>query len=331
MEREHGNEIVRNRFQQADRGGLILSGAGLFFVRSGNAKGIAMTVQRTWGDAMSEAAHSLRSAGVDSPRRDARLLLAHAMGVEPIDIILLETEYVDPAVLPVFNEFVRRRLDHEPVSRIRGWREFYGRRFTVTPDVLDPRPETELLVHEGIRRLPSGGRVLDLGVGSGCILLSMLAERPDARGVGLDISHAALQVARSNADRLGLHARAEFVEGGWQQDDLGHFDLVLSNPPYIADNEMAGLSRDVSEYDPLIALTPGSDGLAAYRDIFAAMPRWLRDEGAIGVEFGSGQAGDVVALMRQAGLCDIAVHHDLAGRERVAFGKRSLHRPGGGM
>lgn len=271
---------------------------------------------------MRDAAQRLSAAGIEHPAREARLLLAHALGVEPVDVILRETDNVDPVSLTAFEQAIKRRLAHEPVSRIRGWREFYGRRFIVTPDVLDPRPETELLVEKGLERLPADGRVLDLGAGSGCILLSILAERPDASGVGLDISGAALDVARRNADALGLGARARWVEGGWESVLPGSFDLVLANPPYIAADEMPGLALDVLNHDPHIALTPGGDGLGPYRSILEVMPHWLGAGASIGFEFGRGQARAIADLMAKAGLHSVEVFTDLAGIERAAFGRR---------
>ena len=281
-----------------------------------------MSVHCTWQDVMRDAASRLQVAGVDGARRDVRLLLAHALGVEPVDMILREMDDVDPVGLTTFEAAVRRREAGEPVSRIRGWREFYGRRFHVTPDVLDPRPETELLVDVAIARLPKGGRVLDLGVGSGCILLSVLAERADAIGVGVDISAAALGVARINAEALGVTARAELVEGGWDAALAGAFDLVLSNPPYIPAAEMEGLAREVINHDPHLALTPGGDGLGPYRLILARVSQLLAPGGWIGFEFGLGQSLAVSDLMVRAGLEQVEVMRDLAGIERAAFGRR---------
>jgi len=281
-----------------------------------------MSVHCDWREIMQEAAQRLRAAGVENPLRDARLLLAHALGIEPVDVILRETDHVDAAGLAAFEALVQRRLRHEPVSRIRGWREFYGRRFIVTPDVLDPRPETELLVEQGIARLPPGGRVLDLGVGSGCILLSVLAERPDVAGVGVDISPAALAVAERNAAALGVGARVRLMQGSWESEPAGGFDLVLSNPPYIPAGDMAGLALDVTGHDPHLALTPGEDGLAAYRAIIAFHAERVRPGGWIGVECGIEQADDVCALMAAAGLVSITTYADLAGISRAAFGRR---------
>ncbi len=286
-----------------------------------------MTLHCTWRDMMREAAARLTVAGVENAPRDARLLLAHALGIEPVEVIVRETDSIDVIGLTAFEAAVQRRLEGEPVSRIRGWREFYGRRFSVTADVLDPRPETELLVEQGLTRLPEGGRVLDLGTGSGCILISVLAERPDATGAGLDISGGALDVARANATALGVAGRARFIEGGWGDVSGGPFDLALSNPPYIPEADIAGLAKDVRGYDPRAALTPGGDGLDPYRLILGAMPGWLRPGGCIGFEFGIEQAAGVTMLMGQAGLVDIEVHRDLAGIERAAFGRRGVTAP----
>ena len=281
-----------------------------------------MTLHCSWRDMMREAVGRLAAAGVEGAPRDARLLLAHALGIEPVEVILRETDAIDPVALTAFEHLIQRRIAGEPVSRIRGWRDFYGRRFIVTPDVLDPRPETELLVEQGLARLPPGGRVLDLGVGSGCILLSVLAERDDSSGAGVDLSPKALDVARRNAEALGVSGRASFVEGSWDAPLEGGFDLVLSNPPYIPEHDVAGLAVDVRGYDPRMALTPGGDGLDPYRAILAAMAHWLKPGGCIGFEFGIEQAASVTMLMQRAGLSDIEIHRDLAGIERAAFGRR---------
>ena len=271
---------------------------------------------------MREAAGRLQAAGVEGAPRDARLLLAQALGVEPVDVILREMDAIDPVALTAFEALVQRRLEGEPVSRIRGWREFYGRRFVVTPDVLDPRPETELLVSEGIARLPQGGRVLDLGVGSGCIVLSVLAERVDAAGVGLDVSEGALGVARRNAEALGVARRVALVAGSWERVLPEGFELVLSNPPYIPTDEMRALARDVVNYDPHVALTPGDDGLAPYRAILGQAARIVKPGGWIGFEFGLGQADGVTELMTAAGLENVTALDDLSGITRAAFGRR---------
>lgn len=283
-----------------------------------------MNLHCSWRDIMREAAQRLSAAGIEGASRDVRLLLAHAMRVEPIDVILRETDAVDPVLLTAFEQLVARRETGEPVSRIRGWREFYGRRFIISPDVLDPRPETELLVTEGIKRLPPGGRVLDLGTGSGCILLSVLAERADASGVGVDLSGDAVAIAQTNAGALGVAARASIIHRSYADELDGSFDLALSNPPYISRAEVETLAPDVRNHDPAMALSPGDDALEAYRTILSAMPGWLKPGGWIGFEVGMGQASDVAALMAAAGLEQVAAFEDLAGIRRAVFGRRPL-------
>jgi release factor glutamine methyltransferase len=280
-----------------------------------------MNLNCTWREMMREAAQRLAAAGVENAPRDARLLLAHALGIEPVEVIAREMDAVDAAGLTEFEAAISLRLRGEPVSRIRGWREFYGRRFRVTPDVLDPRPETELLVEEGIARLPPGGRVLDLGTGSGCILVSVLAECAGAKGIGVDISPAALAVARENAGALGVADRASFIEGSWDAAS-GPFDLVLSNPPYVTEAEFEPLPADVRNYDPRIALVGGGDGLDPYHLILAQADHLLIPGGSIGFEFGASQGEAVTELMANAGLVDIELFKDLAGLSRAAFGRR---------
>lgn len=281
-----------------------------------------MSTHCSWRDAVREATARLREAGVEQAQRDAWLLLADALKVERTELIAREQDAPDWEGLAAFEARIARRLAGEPVSRIRGWREFYGRRFSVTPDVLDPRPETELLVEQGVARLPRGGRVLDLGVGSGCILVSVLAERPDVTGWGVDASPAALDVARANADALGVGDRATFVEASWDWRPEGGVDLVLSNPPYIEHGDIAGLAREVRGFDPALALDGGPDGLAPYREIAEAMTQTLRPGGWLGVEFGMGQADAVLAILGAAGLSELERHSDLAGVVRAAFGRR---------
>ena len=281
-----------------------------------------MNLHCSWRDIMREAAQRLTAAGVVGAPRDVRLLLAHAMGIAPVDVILRETDAVDPVLLTAFAQLVARRERGEPVSRIRGWREFYGRRFTISPAVLDPRPETELLVEQGLKRLPTGGRVLDLGTGSGCILVSVLAEREDASGVGVDLSGDAVVVARANAEALGAAARASLIHQSYADALDGWFDLVLSNPPYISRAEVETLEPDVRNHDPTMALSPGDDALEAYRVILGAMPHWLKPGGWIGFEVGIGQAAEVSGLMSAAGLEDVVWFDDLAGIPRAVFGRR---------
>ncbi|WP_102109732.1 peptide chain release factor N(5)-glutamine methyltransferase [Oceaniglobus roseus] len=271
-------------------------------------------------EALRDLTAELRAAGIDGPERDARHLLAVAAGW-PRDRLTLymQDPLADPAleVLAIMSE---QRMAGRPVSRILGTRAFFGREFEVGDAVLDPRPETETLVIEAL-----GGpfkRLLDLGTGSGCIAVSLLAERPQARGVATDISAPALRVAARNAQRHGVQDRLAFVRSDWCAAVEGGFDLILSNPPYIAQSEMAGLAREVREHDPAIALTDGADGLNAYRAIAAGAPRVLLPGGRLLVEIGPTQARAVGALFRAAGLDDIACHPDMDGRDRVIAARK---------
>lgn len=267
-----------------------------------------------------EASISLRQAGLDDPVREARLLLRWASGLSAaaFSAALAEPSPADEQAR--FLDGVTRRARREPFSHISGTRPFWGREFLVTGDVLDPRPETETLIAEAIRH--PFRTVLDLGVGSGCILLTLLSERPAAVGLGVDLSVDALEVARRNAATLGLSARVQFQQGHWLQDVSGTFDLVVSNPPYIAEDEMDGLAPEVRDYEPAIALTPGGDGLDAYRDISARIGSVLAPGGRVVVEIGPTQAGAVSDLLRRGGLtCDAPVP-DMDGRDRVIIAHR---------
>jgi release factor glutamine methyltransferase len=185
----------------------------------------------------------------------------------------------------------------------------------VTPDVLDPRPETEVLVAAALEA--GFRRVLDLGVGSGAILLSLLADRAEATGVGTDLSAAALAVAQANADALGVAARVGFQQADWFSGLVGQFDLIVSNPPYIAEDEMSGLAPEVRDWEPWLALTPGGDGLAAYRAIAAGVGAHLAPGGRVILEIGPTQGAAVAALLAEAGLEGVAVRPDLDGRDRI--------------
>ena len=255
-------------------------------------------------------------AGTDDPAREARLLLAHAAGVDQAGLIGLEIGDFSEELMDRYRDLLDRRAGGEPVSKILCYREFWKHRFEVTADVLDPRPDTETLVAAALDG-PVPGRILDLGTGSGCILLSLLAEWPHASGVGCDLSDKALLVAARNADRMGLTQRAELIRSDWYGAISGRFDLIVSNPPYIAAAEMDDLSREVLNHDPHMALTPGGDGLSPYRILAAGAPDHLTEGGRILVEIGWKQGADVVAIFRSAGLKNVKILPDLEGRDRV--------------
>ncbi|MDA1153755.1 MAG: peptide chain release factor N(5)-glutamine methyltransferase [Proteobacteria bacterium] len=244
----------------------------------------------------------LAAAGVGDPGHESRLIWAHVAG--------------DSAA---FAALVARRAARAPLSHLLGYRDFYVHRFIVTPDVLDPRPDTEAIVAAALA--DPFTRVLDLGTGSGCILLSLLAARAQATGLGVDLSDAALAVAAQNRSALGLDQRATLVRSDWFAAVTGSFDLIVSNPPYIAAAEMAGLQPEVRLHEPHLALTDGADGLSCYRIIAAGAGAHLAPAGRLIVEIGPTQASAVSALFRAAGFTDLRVIPDLDGRDRGIEGR----------
>ncbi|WP_092499506.1 peptide chain release factor N(5)-glutamine methyltransferase [Meinhardsimonia xiamenensis] len=269
----------------------------------------------TGTEALARATRRLAAAGVEGPERDARILLAHALGVDRGRLLLALPAPLPAEALERFEAAVSARAARQPVAQITGQRLFRGLRLKVTPDVLDPRPETETLVEVALAA--PFGRVLDLGTGSGAILLALLAERPGATGLGIDISDAALAVARENAEVLGLAQRAAFRRADWWEGVEGRFDLIVSNPPYIAAEEVARLAPETRDWEPRQALTPGADALAAYRVIAAGAPAHLAPGGRLIVETGAGQAEAVAGILAGAGLMRARIVKDLDGRGRV--------------
>jgi release factor glutamine methyltransferase len=278
----------------------------------------------TISEAVLAAARLLRQAGIETPELDARLLLCHAAGMSHEAYVGRLKHALASDATARFGAYVERRLAEEPVSRIIGVREFYGRAFRIDASTLDPRPDTETLVEaalalvdrEGLRERPL--KLLDLGTGSGCILITLLAELPQASGVGVDVSLPALQTARNNADALGVGTRASFVASDWLEAVEGSFDLVVANPPYLSAADMAGLAPEVRDHDPGPALDGGPDGLSAYRRIAPGLRKALRPGGFALFEIGHTQAEAVSGLLAGAGLApEEAPWRDLAGRPRV--------------
>jgi release factor glutamine methyltransferase len=246
---------------------------------------------------------------------DARLLLQDVLQCSYAELILRENDPLTDEKAKRFFELVERRARDEPVTKILGAREFYGRMFHVTPDVLDPRQDTETIVDLCLEKKAT--RVLDLGVGSGAILLTLLAEWPDTTGVGVDASPAALAVASRNASTLGCEARVDFIESNWFEKVQGRFDLIVSNPPYIPSGDIAGLERDVRDYDPHFALDGGGDGLVAYRAIAEGAEKYLSPAGRIVVEIGWGQEVDVAQIFATQGFSLQSKRADLSGISRA--------------
>jgi len=274
-------------------------------------------VSATLGALLAQATARLKTAGVDDPARDARALVAMAAGIAPDRLSLALQDMAGAQVAGDLATLVELRAARRPMAQILGRRAFYRHEFRVTADVLDPRPDTETLVEAALTA--PFAHVLDLGTGSGCILLSLLAARPMASGVGTDLSPAALDVAHDNAARLGLAERCLLVHGDWYSPVEGRFDLIVSNPPYIAAAEMPGLAPDLS-HEPRMALTDEGDGLSAYRVIVPGAGAHLRAGGRLMVETGWQQGAAVAELFTDAGFDTVKLLPDLAGRDRVVCG-----------
>lgn len=275
--------------------------------------------------AWTAARDTLKAARVDSPVIDARLLVEAATGASRTDIVTDPYREVPAEALAVLDGYLERRSRREPVSRILGRKGFWKIMLQVTPDVLSPRPDTETVVQEALAHFDEHRRfdVLDLGVGSGAILLAILAERPLARGLGTDVSDEALAVARDNAARLGLDGRMALLRGDWTEGMApASFDLVVSNPPYIREGEIAELDPEVRDHDPHLALSGGADGLDHYRRLAPEVLRVLRPGGRFLLEIGHDQSEAVETLMRGAGAEEVRTVKDLSLRDRVVTGVR---------
>jgi release factor glutamine methyltransferase len=277
--------------------------------------------EQSIADALAVLTRMLGDAGLDSPQRDARFLLQGILGIDGAQMISGSRRLLGAGADRV-SDAARRRVAHEPVSRILGRREFYGREFIVTADVLDPRPDTEAVIELALDVVKSSGlsgqalSIADIGTGSGILIVTMLAELPNARGVATDISAEALAVARRNAEMLGVADRLSFVATTGLDGCGGPFDLVISNPPYISTGEIAGLERDVKDFDPLLALDGGADGLAVYREI-ARNALELKRPLRIVLEVGATQADAVEDIFVSLGARRLGRRADLGGHSRA--------------
>ncbi len=277
----------------------------------------------TLGEVLTQAQHRLAMAGVDDPRRDARLIIGALLDISQATMVGFPETAISKDHLDVIDAAIARRVKREPVSRILGEREFFGLPFRLGPETLDPRPDSETIVEAGIAclRKVCNGRVLDLGTGTGCLLLSILSEVKDATGLGMDVSDNAIETARLNANYLDLQDRARFVRESWLADSwrtlIGDgYHLVVANPPYIPDQDIDGLSPEVRNFDPLRALAGGHDGLDPYRHLIPHVPQLLQPKGWAVFEVGIGQAEDVATLFRDAGMIVTGMPKDLGGISR---------------
>jgi release factor glutamine methyltransferase len=283
--------------------------------------------------AVASARKRLAAEAVETAGLDARVLARAAFGLSATELVLYGDAEADPAELAAFEALVARRAAGEPVGRILGSREFHGLDLALSPETLEPRPDTETLVDVVVDAVRAGtlpgvgpdgaGLVFaDLGTGTGAVAIAVATALPSARGIATDISAGALATAAGNARRLGVGDRLAFVAGDWLAPLGSGFGLIVSNPPYIESAAIPALAREVREHDPLRALDGGPDGLDAYRSIVAAVAGHLAPGGMVAVEIGADQAPPVAALMVAGGLADVTVHPDMAGRNRVVTGRR---------
>ena len=274
-------------------------------------------------------AEFFRGNGIDEAQADARVLIAHALQVDRAKLVADSARIMEAIEIDAVFRLVERRLAREPVARILGCKEFWSLSLAVTPDVLVPRPETETVVETALDIVIRNGlrleklRLLDIGTGSGALLLALLNELPNAVGTATDISVGALVCARANAERHGLAARCQFIATNIAAGLHGAFDLIVSNPPYIAQREIARLAPEVRDYDPAIALDGGKDGLDAYRAIAAVARDLLAADARLVVEMGAGQEPAVRELFTKAGLTVLRVRNDLSGTPRAVAARLS--------
>jgi release factor glutamine methyltransferase len=278
-----------------------------------------IAVEKSWGQALADLTDRLRAVGIASARLDARLLFAHALGVDKTAVFSHPERLLSAEARARLEGLAGRRLCREPMSHILGVREFWSLSFVVTADTLDPRPDTETVVEAvlaEVRDLTRPLRLIDFGSGTGCILLALLSELPNACGLAVDANANALAVAKRNAQSLGLEGRVDFVLSDWGNDVDGTFDIIVSNPPYIPDGDIPGLEPEVAAFEPRMALAGGTDGLDCYRSLAPDVARLLARNGIAAFEIGLGQAADVTGIFAEHGLRLVAARRDLAGVER---------------
>lgn len=273
----------------------------------------------TIAEALAEGVDRMADAGIASAHLDARLLMTHVLDVGREYLTLHAEAFLAEAEWLAYDALVERRCAREPMSHILGEREFWSLPFTVTPEVLDPRADSETIIEAVLGYVPMRDQrlmIADFGVGSGCLLLSLLSEFPKAHGLGVDISPAALDVAERNAGTLGLLTRTHFHHASWGEGVIGKYDIIVSNPPYIPDADITGLEPEVAEYEPKLALSGGTDGLEKYRELMPHIKRLLAPTGISVVEFGIHQADGVAAIALESRLKTLEIRQDLTGRER---------------
>jgi release factor glutamine methyltransferase len=282
----------------------------------------------TLGSILGEVAAALSAGGCGEARRRARWLITAALGLGASELLTEPRREITAPQSQHVRRLLRRLLSREPSSRVLGRREFWGIEFALSADTLDPRPESEAVVEAVLRRVPQRNaplRILDLGTGTGCLLLSLLAELPGAIGIGVDVASGAAATARMNAAALGFASRTMFLVGDWGRALSGRFAVVVANPPYIVRSALTGLPPEVRGYDPRRALDGGDDGFAAHRRIGADLLRLLASDGIFATEIGVGQVDSVAAMLRDVGLA-VDLEHDLGGNIRCVVGRPNPRR-----
>lgn len=285
--------------------------------------GVVMRVEESSAPSLGVALRRTKTlfeeSGIETASLDARLLVAHAFGCDPTDLIWKEQASVSDAFDDRLRELVERRLNREPVAYILGRREFWNSEFVVTRDTLIPRPDSETVVEAVLELIPeknSQQRVLDVGTGTGCLLVSLLQELPQAKGVGIDVSPAAISVARTNCNRLHVLDRVQLIVSDWFSKVEGRFDIVVANPPYIVDKDIKGLDPDVRDHEPKLALAGGSDGLNSYRIIAESLSTVLKRNGFAVIEIGVNQSRTVCETFEAEGFAIHSIKKDLGDRDR---------------
>lgn len=266
------------------------------------------------------ATQQLHAVGIESASLDARLLLQHVLGISHEQLLLRWTDEPADEQVTAYEHVIARRVAREPIAVITGKKPFWTYEFYTSAATLDPRPDSETLIEAVLKDHPdfdNALRILDMGTGTGCLLLSVLMEYPQAEGVAVDISADALEVAQKNVAMLGIEERVTLLQSRWTEKLSGRFDVIISNPPYIPRAEIAMLAPEVKQYDPMLALDGGEDGLDDYRHLAEQLLPFLDDSGLLYLEVGAGQSGDVKSIFEQAGWKCKAIHADLAGVERV--------------
>jgi len=281
-----------------------------------NIKLISHTIQSTLTFAITE----LHAKAIENPRQDARLLLAHVLNKDQSFLLAYPETPLSKNQHAKFTNLLQQRLQGRPISKIIGYKEFWSLRFITSEHVLDPRPDSETLIESVLDHVPNKNtpyRILDLGTGSGCLLLTLLTEYKNATGIGVDLSPQALNVAQQNAQSLKIHDRVALINARWADALHEKFDIIISNPPYIPSADIAALQDEVKIHDPLLALDGGLDGLDCYREIYQHIPQLLSPKGICAFEIGFDQALSVKEILEKHGLLHLETRHDLSNHPRI--------------